>query len=50
MAEASQWLEEYRAFWERRFQKLDALLEEMKAEAAPRRKAKRARRTPKTKH
>lgn len=31
LAEASTWLERYRQFWEKRFQRLDALLEEMKA-------------------
>ena len=31
LAEVSQWLENYRQFWENRFQHLDALLEEMKA-------------------
>src|ERR1700758_3126034 len=31
LAEASDWLERYRQFWERRFQRLDALLDEMKA-------------------
>lgn len=30
LAEANAWLEEYRRFWEGRFQRLDALLEEMK--------------------
>jgi DNA-binding transcriptional ArsR family regulator len=30
LAEATGWLEEYRKFWEGRFQKLDALLDEMK--------------------
>lgn len=30
LAEATQWLEGYRKFWEGRFQHLDALLEEMK--------------------
>jgi DNA-binding transcriptional ArsR family regulator len=29
LAEASQWLERYRQFWEGRFQQLDALLAEM---------------------
>ena len=29
LAEASQWLERYREFWEGSFQRLDALLEEM---------------------
>src|SRR5918996_371369 len=31
LAEATQWLEGYRRFWEESFQRLDALLEEMKA-------------------
>jgi DNA-binding transcriptional ArsR family regulator len=31
LADASNWLEHYRQFWEKRFQRLDALLEEMKA-------------------
>ena len=31
LAEASDWLERYRQFWERRSQRLDALLDEMKA-------------------
>lgn len=31
LAEATEWLEKYRKFWEARFQKMDALLEEMKA-------------------
>lgn len=30
LAEATEWLENYRKFWEGRFQKLDALLDEMK--------------------
>jgi DNA-binding transcriptional ArsR family regulator len=36
LAEANGWLENYRRFWEGRFQRLDVLLEEMKA-ARPRR-------------
>jgi DNA-binding transcriptional ArsR family regulator len=32
LAEATEWLEEYRRFWEERFQCLDDLLEEMKAQ------------------
>lgn len=32
LAEANQWLERYRQFWEANFQRLDALLEEMKAQ------------------
>lgn len=31
LAEAAQWLENYRQFWETRFQHLDALLEELKS-------------------
>lgn len=31
LAEANQWLEEYRKLWEKRFDELDALLEELKA-------------------
>ena len=30
LAEATQWLENYRRFWEASFQRLDSLLEEMK--------------------
>ncbi len=45
LAEASQWLERYRAFWEGSFQRLDAVLEEMKAiELARRRPRSRRRR------
>jgi DNA-binding transcriptional ArsR family regulator len=32
LAEADQWLERYRRFWEARFQRLDGLLEELKKE------------------
>ena len=32
LAEATEWLEGYRRFWEERFTHLDALLEEMKAD------------------
>ena len=31
LAEANAWLEDYRRFWERSYQRLDTLLEEMKA-------------------
>jgi DNA-binding transcriptional ArsR family regulator len=31
LAEANQWLEEYRRIWEGNFQRLDAVLEEMKS-------------------
>ena len=33
LAEATGWLEEYRKFWEGRFQRLDVLLDELKNEA-----------------
>src|SRR5437762_4464326 len=36
LAEADGWLEGYRRFWEESFQRLDALLGEMKAEKEPR--------------
>jgi DNA-binding transcriptional ArsR family regulator len=32
LAEATKWLENYRRFWEGSFQRLDALLDELKAE------------------
>ena len=32
LAEANEWLEAYREIWEHRFQRLDALLEDLKAE------------------
>ena len=32
LAEATEWLERYRQFWEASFQRLDALLDEMKAD------------------
>lgn len=41
LAEASQWLERYRRFWEARFQRLDALLGELqpgKKKSSPQRK------------
>ena len=39
LAEASEWIEEYRAFWEGNFQRLDDLLEELKTiQKKPRRK------------
>ena len=33
LREATEWLENYRQFWEARFQRLDSLLEEMKTHA-----------------
>ena len=47
LAEANEWLEKYRKFWEGRFEHLDALLDEMKAAQRPkRRRPKRKRRIP----
>src|SRR6187399_117870 len=43
-AEASGWLEGYRRFWEGRFERLDGLLEELKAERAKSTKPAPARR------
>ena len=45
LADANEWLERYRRFWEARFERLDDLLEEMKAEKpAPRSRKRGARR------
>jgi DNA-binding transcriptional ArsR family regulator len=41
LAEASQWLEGYRQFWEGSFQRLDALLDELKTEKKRRPRTKR---------
>ena len=38
---ANAWLEDYRALWEENFQRLDALLEELKAKPKQRRRGKR---------
>jgi DNA-binding transcriptional ArsR family regulator len=35
LGEASEWLEGYRRYWEANYQRLDALLEELKAGARP---------------
>ena len=43
LEEANQWLENYRAAWEASFQRLDDLLEEMKAAAAKPAVAKRTK-------
>ena|SRR5712692_3584099 len=40
LAEATRWLEGYRQFWEGRFQRLDALLDEMKAQKKRERRKK----------
>src|SRR5262249_48792881 len=41
LAEAAEWLEGYRQFWEVRFQRLDALLDEMKLAEKKRKPTKR---------
>jgi len=41
LAEATEWLEEYRKLWELNFQRLDALLDELKTRPKKRRRAKR---------
>jgi DNA-binding transcriptional ArsR family regulator len=41
LAQATEWLERYRQFWEGNFQRLDALLEELKARKKNRKRAKR---------
>jgi len=39
--DANNWLENYRRFWAERFERLDALLDEMKAQEKKRERAKR---------
>ena len=41
LAEATEWLERYREFWEENYERLDALLEVMKAKQKKRRPPKR---------
>jgi DNA-binding transcriptional ArsR family regulator len=41
LAEAAGWLEDYRRFWEGRFQRLDALLDELKTREKNPKRAKR---------
>jgi len=41
LAEATEWLERYREFWEGNYQRLDALLEEMKTKRPRQRRSKR---------
>jgi DNA-binding transcriptional ArsR family regulator len=41
LAEANEWLENYRGFWEESFEHLDALLEELKTEEKERRPRQR---------
>ena len=44
LKEANEWLEKYREFWEARYDKLDDILEEMKAEQANKAETKTTRR------
>jgi DNA-binding transcriptional ArsR family regulator len=41
LAEATEWLQRYREFWEENYQRLDALLEQMKSTQKQRPRAKR---------
>ncbi len=41
LAEATEWLEGYRQFWEATFQRLDGLLDELQAKGGKHRRAKR---------
>jgi DNA-binding transcriptional ArsR family regulator len=43
LAEASGWLENYRQFWEGRFQRLDGLLDELKSDELKTKEKKRGR-------
>ena len=47
LAEANEWLENYRRFWEARYQRLDTLLEEMKADEAKKKRRRASSRTKK---
>jgi DNA-binding transcriptional ArsR family regulator len=40
LGEANEWLENYRQLWEARFEKLDALLDEMKSASKPKQTSK----------
>jgi DNA-binding transcriptional ArsR family regulator len=44
LGQATEWLESYRKYWEARFERLDSLLEEMKANEKARPKRKRPKR------
>jgi DNA-binding transcriptional ArsR family regulator len=44
LAEANVWLEDYRRFWEGNFQRLDAVLDELKAQQQQQKKRGRRRR------
>jgi DNA-binding transcriptional ArsR family regulator len=41
LAEASAWIERYRAVWETNFQRLDGLLESLQRKPAPRKRARK---------
>ena len=43
LAEANDWIEGYRRFWEQSYERLDALLDELKSERTKRAKPKRKR-------
>lgn len=45
LAEATAWLERYRQFWEGNYQRLDALLEELKPQQKKRRPTRRSQET-----
>jgi DNA-binding transcriptional ArsR family regulator len=45
LAEANEWLENYRKFWEASYERLDALLDELKAKPPRRRRTKPSRRS-----
>lgn len=45
LAQATEWLESYRQFWEGSYQRLDAVLEELKARPRPQSTPKRSRGT-----
>jgi DNA-binding transcriptional ArsR family regulator len=45
LAEANEWIERYREFWEASYGRLDDLLEELKAEESARRRARKPRAT-----
>ena len=45
LAEANEWIENYRRFWEASYERLDALLDELKAKPPKRRRTKPSRRT-----
>jgi DNA-binding transcriptional ArsR family regulator len=46
LADASEWLEEYRRFWEASYDRLDALLDELKSQQKKRKRPQRRGKTP----